>query len=247
TLAYTACSLSFYFHAIKIPMLLVSSDYPLDDTRANGLNNFVCAVEFIRQEQIAGVFVPYQNNEQEMQLHLASRLTSSLQLSSDFFSVKNKPFMLFKNKQFIKQLEIISSNITVSLKSIFDANILLVKPYPALNYQSINLKSINAVLHDLYHSGTACTTMDWGEQYSLIAFLKRCKAEQIPVYLAPLLYSEDAYQSTRELIEQGAIPLWNLSLEAAYVKLLFAYSSFTEHSERVLFLEQDLANEHIQN
>ena len=34
TLAYTAAALSFYFNAIKIPMLLVSSDYPLDDTQS---------------------------------------------------------------------------------------------------------------------------------------------------------------------------------------------------------------------
>jgi len=50
TLAYTAAALSFYFNAIKIPILLVSSDYPLDDSKANGLDNFMCAVEFIRQK-----------------------------------------------------------------------------------------------------------------------------------------------------------------------------------------------------
>ena len=63
TLAYTAAALSFYFNAIKIPMLLVSSDYPLDDTRANGLENFMCAVEFILQNIQAGIFVPYRNRQ----------------------------------------------------------------------------------------------------------------------------------------------------------------------------------------
>lgn len=246
TLAYTACALSFYFHAINIPMLLVSSDYPLDDARANGLKNFACAVDYIRQTQQAGVFVPYQNQGQEMHLHLASRITSSLQLSSDFYSVQNKPFMLFKNKQFIKQFEIMP-NSTVLLKPEFNTNIVLIKPYPALNYETINLQNVNAVLHDLYHSGTACATSQWGENYSLINFLKRCKTKQIPVYLAPLLYSNNAYQSTRQLLDYGAIPLWNMSLEAVYVKLLIAYSQFTDASERLNFLQQSLANEHIQN
>ena len=247
TLAYTACVLSFYFHALNMPMLLVSSDYPLDDIRANGLKNFTCAVEYIRQAQPTGVFVPYQNHGQEMQLHLASRLTSSLQLSSDFYSVQNKPFMIFKNKQFIKQFEIISSDITVSLKPDFNANILLIKPYPALNYSNLNLQNVNAVLHDLYHSGTACVTNQWGEQYSLIEFLKRCKVEQIPVYLAPMIYSKNAYQSTRELLNYGAIPLWNISLEVAYTKILIAHSNFSEFSHCLKFLQQNLANEQIQN
>ena len=54
TLSFTAAALSFYFHAVKIPMLLVSSDYPLDDCRANGLENFICAVEFILQQKQRG-------------------------------------------------------------------------------------------------------------------------------------------------------------------------------------------------
>ena len=93
TLAYSAAALSFYFNAIKIPMLLVSSDYPLDDPRANGLENFICAIEFIMQNNQAGVFVPYRNQQQITQVHSGSRLACSLQLSGDFFSVQGKSFM----------------------------------------------------------------------------------------------------------------------------------------------------------
>jgi len=100
TLAYTAAALSFYFNAIKIPMILVSSDYPLEDTRANGLENFMCAVEFILQNIQAGVFVPYRNRQQTPQVHRGSRLTCSLQLSGDFFSIQGKSFMQFENRQF---------------------------------------------------------------------------------------------------------------------------------------------------
>ena len=245
TLAYTSAALSFYFHALKIPMLLVSSDYPLDDTRANGLNNFICAVEFIRQQKLAGVFVPYQNQGQEMLVHLGSRLTCSLQLGSDFFSVQNKPFMVFLNKQFISYFEIKQSKLTLPLQPIFNAHILLIKPYPGLDYQFFDLNSVDVVLHDLYHSGTACVISDWGENYSLIQFLHRCQSQRIPVYLAPAIYSDTAYQSTRTLIEQGAKILWNMSLEAAYVKLLLAYGSFLDDKQRIDFIEQDVNNEHI--
>jgi L-asparaginase len=225
TLAYTACALSFYFHALNIPLLLVSSDYPLDDARANGLDNFRCAIAYIRQNLATGIFVPYRNQQQTMQLHQGIRLTCSLQLSSDFYSVQNKSFMQFANGEFTEcnPLQPIS---TALLKAQFSARILMIKPYPNLDYRCFNLHGIDAVLHDLYHSGTACVTTQWGEQHSLISFIKKCRAENIPVYLAPAVYSADAYQSTRELIQQGAVILWNMSIEAAYVKLLLAYSNF---------------------
>jgi L-asparaginase len=245
TLAYTACALSFYFHAIKIPMLLVSSDYSLDDDRANGLSNFSCAVEFIRQNPIAGVFVPYRNWQHIMQVHQGTRLACSLQLSSDFFSVQNKPFMQFETGQFTLCNPIISTpTATVPLKANFSARVLMIKPYPSLDYSQFTLQSVDAVLHDLYHSGTACATSQWGEQHSLVEFIKRCKADNISVYLAPARYSEDAYQSTRVLIEQGAIMLWNLSIEAAYVKLLLAVSNFNDKQHIVDFMNTSLANEH---
>jgi L-asparaginase/Glu-tRNA(Gln) amidotransferase subunit D len=136
TLAYTANALSFYFHALKIPMLLVSSDYPLDDVRANGLSNFVCAVEFIRQYQTAGVFVPYRNQRQTMLLHKGTRLACSLQLGSDFFSVQNKTFMEFEDGQFKVCNPLLKSahQSIMPLKAEFSSRILMIKPYPGLDY-----------------------------------------------------------------------------------------------------------------
>lgn len=258
TLAYTACALGFYFHALNIPLLLVSSDYPLEDERANGLNNFACAVEFIRQNPIAGVFVPYpyRRDRKVIAIHQGTRLTCSLQLSSDFYSVQDQPFMNFdapykrfhalENNQFVPMPPLVKAQRQIiNLQARFSERITMIKPYPSLDYRTINLQHTDAVLHDLYHSGTACTTTQWGEQHSLIAFIQRCKAENIPVYLAPILYSENAYQSTRELIDNGAIMLWNLSIEAAYTKLLLAYGNFDNVHDIMNFMNTTIANEHL--
>jgi len=247
TLAYTACALSFYFHALKIPLLLVSSDTPLEDERANGLANFACAVAFIRQNLRAGVFVPYRNAGQTMQLHQGTHLACSLQLSSDFISVQNKPLMEFDNGQFsICHAKTHTVNQAATpLQARFSEHVLMIKPYPSLNYQQFNLDGVVAVLHDLYHSGTACATTQWGEQHSLVAFIQRCAEQHIPVYLAPAIHSEDAYQSTRILIEQGAKVLWNMSIEAAYVKLSLAYGNFNDAQQIMDFMTTTIANEHI--
>lgn len=48
TLPFTAAALGMCFAYAKVPILLVSSNYILDDSRANGLTNFTAAVDYIR-------------------------------------------------------------------------------------------------------------------------------------------------------------------------------------------------------
>ena len=245
TLAYTACALSFYFNSAKIPMLLVSSDYPLDNPKANGLENFICAVEFILQINRAGIFVPYRNQQQTTQLHQGARLACSLQLSGDFFSAQSKSYMQFANRQFSLLNPPAKPTHSIPLKARFSERILMIKPYPGLDYSRFNLDDVDAVLHDLYHSGTACASLQWGENYSLVEFIKRCKQQGITVYLAPAIKSADAYQSTHALIEQGAEIIRDMSIEAAYVKLLLAYGNFDDEREILDFIVADLAGEHL--
>lgn len=250
TLAYTAAALGYYFHALQKPVLLVSSDYPLENPKCNGLANFICAVEFIRQDIANGVFVPYRNAGQTLQVHNGLRLTCSLQLSGDFYSVQGKSFMQFDGRQFTvvnpgQQAQESGAGKEIDLKPEFSNRILIIRPYPGLDYRHFDLSDVDAVLHDLYHSGTACATEQWGKNHSLLEFIRRCNGENIPVYLAPAYQSESAYQSTRELIGQGAEMIWNLSIEAAYIKLVLAYGNFSDMQEISDFLSGDVAGEHI--
>jgi L-asparaginase/Glu-tRNA(Gln) amidotransferase subunit D len=255
TLAYTAAVLSFYFHARGFPLLLVSSDYTLANPKGNGLANFICAVEFIRQNISPGVFVPYRNAGQTMQVHRGSRLACSLQLSGNFYSIQGISFMQFDGQDFTpvkpshnmgkNQHESVNVSDRITLKPQFSSRILMIKPYPGLDYNHFNLDSVDAVLHDLYHSGTACASGQWGKNHSLVEFLNRCQSSNIPVYLAPAYQSENAYQSTLELIEHGAEMIWNTALEAAYVKLMLAYGNFSDREQISNFINQDIAYEHI--
>ena len=248
TLAYTACALSLYFHALAKPLLLVSSDYPLENPNGNGLANFICAVEFIRQQAAHGVFVPYRNAGQGMTINRGARLMCSLQLTGDFYGVQNKPFMEFDGRSFIPacasgKSEQPDNPKRFELKPAFSSRILMIRPYPGLDYRRFDLTGVEAVLHDLYHSGTACATDQWGESHSLVEFLRRCQSKNIPVYLAPARKSENAYASTRELLAHGAEVIWNMTIEAAYVKLMLAYGNFAEPGQIAAFLNEALSYE----
>jgi len=245
TLAFTAAALSFYFNAVNVPILLVSSNHPLDHPNANGLENFICGIEFILQNNQPGVFVPYRNPEHSTQLHKGTRLASSVQLSGDFFSVQNKSYMQFENQHFSLLNAHQQPAQTCQLKANFSKQILLIKPYPGLNYSYFDLNAVDAVLHDLYHSGTACSAVQWGNNLSLLTFIKRCRERNIRIYLAPAIKSDNAYESTRALLNEGAEMIWNMSLESAYVKLLLAYGNFAEAQSINNFINADIAGEHV--
>lgn len=246
TLAFTAAALGIYFHQINIPLLLVSSNYPLENTAANGVPNFICAVDFIRHRHAVGVFVPYQNPGQPMQVHIGTRLSSCLPLSGDFISVQNKPYCRYENGAFTT-LHALSEKQTVTLQlSGKFARILLIRPYPGLDYRHFNLDNIDAILHDLYHSGTACVTGEWGEQHSLIAFSATCQQRGVPLYLAPAIKTADAYSSTQQLLTQGVKMVWNSSLETVYAKLGLAYADETDSTTIAAFLAANVAWEQVE-
>ncbi len=245
TLAFTASMLGLYFNYLDIPLLLVSSQYPLDHPQANGLKHFICAVDYISQNQPAGVFVPYQNPGQVLELHIATRLASSLQLSSDFISVQSKAWMQYHQGKFIQQQNIdFSHRIKIPLKADFSTRVLLIKPYPGLDYRFFNLQSTDIILHDLYHSGTARAT-DSASTDSVLWFLQQCRDKKIPAYLAPAIYQKNIYDSSRKIIQQGGKVIWNMSLETAYCKLLLAYGNFDDPQSIDHFLKQEIALEHI--
>jgi len=248
TLAFTAAALGLYFNAIKIPLLLVSSDYPLDNSKANGLDNFNCALQFILQRAEKGVFVPYKNPNELCSIHIATRLASCLQLSGDFISVQHKAYLNFDCNTF-QQLNPLDASAcqATQLKPVFSKKVLLIKPYPGLDYSHFQLDQVDAVVHDLYHSGTACATLDWGKNLSLISFIEQCHKNNITCYMAPAIKNTEAYDSTRTLVEQGAKMIWNMSIETAYVKLLLGLSNFIDNDSIDQFLSDDIALEHIDN
>jgi len=245
TLAYSAALLGIYFHRLRIPLLLVSSDLPLEHPSANGLPNFLCAADYIHQGRTAGVFVPYRNPGKGMQIHIGTRLSNCLPLGSDFISVQDKAFLSYQSGQFLACHEPPErGEFAGTLQNQF-GKILLIRPYPGLDYASFELGGFDAVLHELYHSGTACASDVWGLRHSLINFSFRCAEQDIPLYLAPALQSDVAYGSTRAILQHGARMIWNTGLEAAYAKLTLAYGNFSSGQDVADFLQCNLAWEQV--
>lgn len=235
TLPYTAAAVSYLFSNISIPLVLTASNYPLEDPRSNGLENFINSVNFILNASYPGIFVIFDNT-----VHLGTRLTEAQPFSNRFDSANLIDFGRFSNRVFTANENPYNPTYEQMRESKYSFNIpnpnfsndiLYIRPTPGLNYNYYSFAGQQplAILHDLYHSGTACTRQDIFQdtEFSILRFLEQCKEKHIDVFIAPVLdLDQDIYASLSKLINEGAIPLTNISVESAWVKLKLLYGAF---------------------
>jgi len=217
-LGYLAAFIALLTCRWEKPVAIVASDRVLSDPAANGYPNFCCAVELIRRGE-CGAYVPYRNADGTMLIHAAADIRQADQ-SPDFFSF-HAPFGVLENGAVIQK----ERCFTQMIPAVFDRDhppvisdsIALIHPYPLLDYAALNLQGKRAVLHTLYHSAT----LDSGRA---VPAIKPLFEAGVPVYLGSLRSGKALYKTTADMIAAGAIPLYDISPECAYMKLLLAVS-----------------------
>ncbi|MEG1107059.1 MAG: asparaginase domain-containing protein [Eubacterium sp.] len=233
TLPYTAAALSYFFNASPIPIVLVCANYPLGHPKSNGLSNFSGAIDFILNAEIPGIFAIYKNSDGKTQIHLGSRLLEADWIHDDFQSFGGKPFVISDRHCLNHGQSKLSPSIEALKNRSFDTiwgntpnfkrTILGLRAYPGLDYRYIDLKNDPpaAILHALYHCGSGNASSSEG--FSLADFI--ANHPETDHYLISYKNTESAlYATCLKLIENGGIPLENISFEAAITKLYFAYN-----------------------
>ncbi len=241
TLAFTAALTAVLLAGISIPVVFVGSNTPLTDENADGHLNFRDAVDFIRDAALPGVYVAFQS-----ELYFASRVSQSRHISNRYGVAGDVPFGRMENGRFCPvthpmnpsttQLCLPGSEPLLCKVKELSGCVLLLRPYVGLDYRCVALHSgTKAVLHESYHSFTACTVGE-AQGNSLPAFARQCKERGIPLYLAPST-GQAAYASVKQLGD--CIPLPVMTAECAYAKLLVAYSLDMPQKKRTAFLKTE--------
>lgn len=126
TLAYTGAVLANLFY--KENICLTASDKPIEDKGANGIKNFLDAVDYILAGN-TGVVISYDG------IKPAQRTVSAD--SGDRFITAGREQAPIKSPAFRQK------------------NILVIQPYVGIDYGNYKLEGVDAVLHAMYHSATA--------------------------------------------------------------------------------------------
>lgn len=237
TLSFTAPLLAMALREFPKAFCLVSSNHVLEETNANGLDNFRAAVRYIESGN-RGFVVPYKNSDGRTYYHLATHLLEADPFLDDFHSAYDLPLGEYKEDAVVfnednklptpEALKVPREALFFETPK-FEKNILFLRSAPNLDFFAIELdkKQTAAVLLTAYHSGTAA-------EAPLKAFAKRAKEKGIEVYLAPVKRAETQYASTDALLKENVHPLYGMTPEAALAKLKLAYHHPTKTPEEVL-------------
>ena len=215
TLQYAAAALSLTVEC-HVPVVVVSSNYPLDNPKANGNDNFYAAVEFIKSGT-EGVFVAYRNDDGKQLFHRTDRVLRHAEMSHEVQSA-GSPFALLKDGK----IEVLDQSepqkpkfCGVKLKS--DVCVLNIVAHPNDRFK-YSLDEVGAVLFQPYHSGTLDT-----ENPEIRRFCFDAASRKIPVFACDIM-SGDQYETSREFAELGVVPLINEPSPFSYMKLWYSLS-----------------------
>lgn len=215
TLAYSAAAVGYAFGNESIPVCLVSSNYPIEDERQNGISNLHAAVSIIRSGKVRGTVVPYKySSDIGVACHRGTRISNSVSLVDDLFSVFNTPLgyvdmngLFVCNASYTEKNDEIFAPKTLELSERC-GEVLRVFPYPGIVYPKI-CSNISSILLDTYHSGT----ID-GKSEAIKSFLENARRCRIKVFVT----GNAKYESAEIFDKYGVIRL-SMSPVAAYVKL----------------------------
>ena len=216
TLGYSAAALSYMIENTDIPIMLVSSNLPLEVPNSNGRINFEAAVSFIKDKSGKGVFACYKNTDEEsVQIHYGIRLISSGELCDNNYSIKNEPYAFYNGEKIIlnercKKITSVSPYKNVFLCDYPDILVVNARPGDNFNY---NIEKFSSVIMIPYHSGTLNTS-----NIAFKDFCNRAKKLDIPIFIVNLREGFD-YESKKLFDDLSLIQLPLCTFIAIYVKI----------------------------
>ncbi len=234
TLSYSSAMLSMCLHGIGLPVVITASNYVPDHPKSNALVNFKAAVELIHQIH-DGVYTVYTNPpdlpSQLTHVFLPTRMKEADRFMDCFYEIDSIPLAIIDKTGDIREhgnpLSVCDleqhQRFFSRIDFHFEKGVQLIHPYPSINYDDITLgQNIGAVLHITYHSGTVSE--------KALTLLAKCKERNIPLFLCSLKSSAKAiYETSNSLLQNGAVPLYDISTESAYAKLLLAVNLYNDN------------------
>lgn len=178
TIQYSASLLSYVISA-DIPVLIVCSNYVLEDERANGLTNFAAAVKFIKNKCGKGVFVPYCGKDGVAKIYFGNSILRHDLYSDEIRGVLDRFYGYFENDTFVYTEQTNPCELksyAMPVKGHYCNDILVIHSNPGMIYPMET--RAKAVIICAYHSGTLCTN-----NKDLVEFANKMYEMGISIYL----------------------------------------------------------------
>ncbi len=246
TMHYTSYFLSFALAGFPIPIVLVGSQRSSDRASSDAALNLIGATKFIIENNTKGVYIVMHQDENDDTIvcHLGTRVRKNHTSKRGAFQTigDNPAFIITENK--------IQKNISKDFFKVnefhpkinLDTKVALVKYYPGYDPKLLN-QIIDNGYRGIIFEGTGLGHI------GKIMYESVKKANEKGIFIGMTSQCIDGrvgmtvYESGRDLLDLGIIPLENMIPEVALVKAMWAIGNSQNTEEVKKIMLQNIASE----
>jgi len=246
TMHYTSSFLSFALSGFPIPIALVGSQRSSDRPSSDAALNLIAATKFLTESNVKGIFVVMHNNanDETVVCHKGTRVRKNhTSKRGAFETMGDDPAFIITENKIEKNIdEDFFKNTKYEPKLRLDTKVSLVKYYPGYDPKQVeNLIKLGfkAIIFEGTGLGHVGKTMydvikDAKEQGIFLGMTSQCLDGGVRMTV---------YDSGRDLLDLGIIPLENMISETALVKAMWSLGNSSNIEEMKSLMLKNIASE----
>ena len=245
TMQYTASALAFSLAGFPKPVALVGSQRSSDRPSSDAALNLIAATRFLTDVRSPGIFVVMQNNssDDEIACNWATRVRKNHTSRRDAFkTIGGPPAYIIKSTSIEKDKQFETPKREYMSRIKFDSRVLLLKYYPGLDPRIVDY-AIDSGYRGIVIEGTGLGHVG-KTMYGAIE-----KAKKNGLFIGMTSQCIDGmvrmtvYDSGRDLLNLGVIPLGNMIPETALVKTMWALANSKDSNGVETLMKENIALE----
>ncbi|MDE1766254.1 MAG: Glu-tRNA(Gln) amidotransferase subunit GatD [Thaumarchaeota archaeon] len=245
TMQYTAAALSFSLSGFPKPVALVGSQRSSDRPSSDAALNLIAATKFLVKTDSNGIFVVMHNStsDDEVACHWGTRVRKNhTSRRNAFQTIGGSPAFIVKNDSIEKNPLFNAPQNAFAPKINFNSKVMLMKYYPGLDPALID-NATNSGYKAVIFEGTGLGHVG-KVMYEAISRAKR-KGLFIGMTSQCIdgIVRMTVYDSGRDLLNLGVIPLGNMIPETALVKAMWALGNARDIDEMEKMMRENISLE----
>jgi glutamyl-tRNA(Gln) amidotransferase subunit D len=253
TMHYTASALSFALQNLPIPVVIVGAQRSSDRPSSDAALNLISATIFATKSQFSGVFVAMHASpsDETIACHVGTRVRKNHTSRRDAFkSIDITPVAMIKGDKIEiqterSQIKLQKRNADSSsflVKPDFNSKVILLKYHPGFDPHLIThaiMSGYKAIIVEgtgLGHISRECFPQIQNAVKSgvMIFMTSQCIWGRVKMTV---------YDTGRDLLDMGVIPLSNMTSETATVKAMWVLANNKEIESAKKMMQENIANE----
>ncbi len=245
TMQYTAAALAFSLAGFPKPVALVGSQRSSDRPSSDAALNLIAATRFLVETDVTGIFVVMHNtsSDDEIACHWATRVRKNHTSKRNAFqTVGGSPAFIIQDNRIEKSKLFSAPTIEYNPKIKFDNRVALVKYYPGFEpkvmeyivgsgykviiFEGTGLGHVGKIMYDSIEKAR--------KKGIFVGMTSQCIDGMV---------SMTVYDSGRDLLNLGVVPLGNMIPETALVKAMWALANSKDSADIHKIMRENIALE----